>query len=331
VQADVYVSTPSWRRARGAAAIGDEILRSLGKHPSVSAIDRLRHFSTTIAGRRISVNGVDLDLAAERARFSLLDGDPVDVLRSARREGGVLVGEPLARRAGVWRGDRIRIYGPQDSAEFPVAGVYYDYSSENGSVFMDLGTMEASFGPGPINNVALYLAPGEDADRVVNDLRRQFAGIPLSIRSNRALRAEIISIFDQTFAVTRLLQVMSLLIAASGITLALLIMAHEQVSEIALYRALGAQRSQLFRVYLGKGLAIAAAGLMLGALGGVALALVLIFLINRSYFGWTIAWHWPWSDLARGGAIILSASFLASLYPALRASRTPASELSRNV
>ncbi len=64
--------------------------------------------------------------------------------------------------------------------------------------------------------------------------------------------------------------------------------------------------------------------------GGAALAVVLIFVINRAYFGWTIALSVPWGALAVQAAAILAAAVAASIYPALRASRTPASELSRD-
>ena len=82
-------------------------------------------------------------------------------------------------------------------------------------------------------------------------------------------------IFDQTFAVTRLLQAMSLLIAVCGVTLTLVVLARERVSELALYRSLGATRPQIFRVFLGKGLGMALFGLVLGAPGGAALAMIL--------------------------------------------------------
>jgi putative ABC transport system permease protein len=80
---------------------------------------------------------------------------------------------------------------------------------------------------------------------------------------------------------------------------------------------------------LGKGLGIALFGLGLGALGGVALAMILIYVINRAYFGWTIAVHWPWGALIGEATTIVVVSVLASVYPALRASRTPAGELTR--
>ncbi|MFQ6673042.1 MAG: ABC transporter permease, partial [Candidatus Tectimicrobiota bacterium] len=211
----------------------------------------------------------------------------------------------------------------------PIAGVYYDYT-EGGSAAMDHRTMTHAFGPGPVNSVGLYLEPGLDAERVVDELKERFADFPLRIRSNRRLREDILAIFDQTFAVTRILQVMSLLIAVGGITLTLLVQAQEGISELALYRALGARREQIFRIYVGKGLGMGLLGLGLGSLGGIALAGILIFLINPAYFGWTIQVSWPWGALTQQATTILAAAALASLYPAVRASRTPATELSRD-
>jgi putative ABC transport system permease protein len=123
---------------------------------------------------------------------------------------------------------------------------------------------------------------------------------------------------------------MSLLIAASGITLTLLILIRERVSELALYQALGAERFQIFKVYLGKGISIAMLSSVLGFVGGLLLAGILIFVINRAYFGWTIKVSFPWSSLSLELVVILLAAVAAGLYPAIRAGRTPATELSRD-
>jgi putative ABC transport system permease protein len=208
--------------------------------------------------------------------------------------------------------------------------VAYDYSSENGNVTMDLATLSAVFGPGELNSIALYLEPGRDPERVIDAIRGAFPQAPLNLRSNRALRAEVFRIFDQTFAVTRLLQVLALLVAAGGITLTLLILGRERRSELAVYRALGAHRRQVFRFFVGKGAGIGLFGLVIGFAGGAALAFILIFVINRAYFGWTIQVAWPWRQLGTGAAAIIAAAMAASLYPALRASRTPATQLSRD-
>ena len=192
-----------------------------------------------------------------------------------------------------------------------------------------LETMERLFGPGPVHSVALYLKPGADTGETVDRLRAAHAGDSLLFRSNRKLRQEVMEIFDQTFAVTRLLQGTSLLIAVAGIIMTLLVLAREESAELALYRSLGARRSQLFRIFVGKGLGMGVAGLILGLAGGVVLAAILVFVINRAYFGWTIQVHWPWGTVLAQSATILAAAVLASLYPALAASRTPATQLSR--
>lgn len=195
---------------------------------------------------------------------------------------------------------------------------------------MDLRTLERRFGKGPANSIALYLDEGMDAEQFVDRVKRRSGDLPLLVRSNRNLRTEVLRIFDQTFAITRVLQAMGLLIAVSGITLTLLVIARERISELALYRSLGALRHQIFGIFVGKGLAMGILSIVLGTLGGFALAAILILVINRAYFGWTIQADIPMGSLAGQAATILLATVVASVYPALRAARTPATELSRD-
>jgi putative ABC transport system permease protein len=330
IRTDVYVTSESWRRARETATLDDDLVAVLVRLPGVRAADRLRQTSAWTGSRRISLIGRDAGLPGGEGRFPLVSGGRADAIRRMVEEGAVLIGEPLARKERLRRGDRLRLATPRGEAEFPIAGVYYDYSDENGSAVMDLAAMEKAFGRGRMTNVDLYLDPGTDPHATMDAIRARFRGVPLEILDQRGLREEILAIFDQTFAVTRLLQGMALLIAACGITLTLLVLARERVAELALYRALGAGRLQIFRVFLGEGVGMALLGLVLGAPGGAALAMILIFVINRAYFGWTISPSVPVWALAAQASAMLAAAAIASVYPAVRASRTPASELSRD-
>jgi putative ABC transport system permease protein len=112
------------------------------------------------------------------------------------------------------------------------------------------------------------------------------------------------------------------------VTLSLVVLARERAAELALYRALGAQRSQLFRVYLGKGMGMGLSGIALGSLAGIAFALVLIYVVNRAFFGWTIAVYWPLGLLVRAERGHRPPRRSQSL-PAWVASGTPATELRR--
>jgi putative ABC transport system permease protein len=328
MNADVYITTQSWSRARSVATLDDELVQELNSLPGVAEVDRLRQLFAYSGDRRISLIGVDMGLSAGGGQFELLEGELAQALRRCREGGAVIISEPLSRKAGLAVGDTLQLTGPSGELSFPIAGVYYDYGNESGGAAMDLAALERAFGPGPINNMALYVEDGVDPERFVDGLKARYADLPLLIRSERALREQVFEVFDQTFAITRLLQAISLLIAVCGITLTLIVLARERIAELALYRALGARRRQIFRVFLGKGLGMALFGLVMGAGGGLALALILILIINRVYFGWTIAFHWPWGALTQQALTILTASVLASLYPALRASRTPATELS---
>jgi putative ABC transport system permease protein len=330
VRADVYVTTPSWARAGAEATLDPAVVATLRADPDVAYVDRLRRLTAYAGERRIAVVGIDMALPGREARFAFLAGDPVEAVRGVRAEGAILISEPLARKAGLGVGDSLTVAGPGGPLSFPIAGVYYDYSTEGGAAVMDRGTLDARFGAGGIQSVALYLLPGREPDRTIDALKQRLPGVPLVFRSNRRLREEIFAVFDQTFAVTRILQAMSLLIAVSGITLTLLVLARERLAELALYRSLGARRRQLFGLFVAKGLAMALLALVLGLAGGVALAAILIFAINRAYFGWTIQVHWPWGALGRQVGAIVAAAMAASLYPALRASRTPATDLSRD-
>jgi putative ABC transport system permease protein len=328
--ADVYVTTPSWREARSEATLAPEVVARLRAEPGVRAVGLLRQVQARGPGGRITVSGIDAALAGTERGLELVSGDAAGALRALRERGAAAISEPLARRHGLGPGATLAVMGPAGEVRFPIAAVYRDYGNEAGAAFVDLATFARAFGPGPPSNAALYLAPGADAEAAVARLRTELADHALLVRSNRTLRADALAIFEQTFAVTRLLQVMGLLIAAAGVTLSLLVLARERRAELALYRAIGATRGQLFRLFLGRGLGIAAAGLAVGAAGGGGLALVLVEVVNPAFFGWTLGLHVPWTALAGQGAAIVAAAGAASLYPAVAASRTPAAELSRD-
>jgi putative ABC transport system permease protein len=329
LRADVYVTTPSWRGAGAGGALDPATVAALDALPGVRAADRLRGFTAWDGERRIAVGGVDMDLPGGEARFPLLSGDPTAVMAAARA-GAVIISEPLSRKARIGAGDSLALVTPGGVVRFPVAGVYYDYATEIGAAAMDLRTMARAFGPGAVNSMALYLEPGVDPERAMDEIRARLPGVTLNLRSNRSLRAEALRIFDQTFAVTRLLQVIALLVAVTGITLTLLILARERAAELAVYRAAGATRRQVFGIFVAKGVGLAVMGLAGGAVAGAALAAILIFTINRDWFGWTIQIATPWATLAQGYAAILAAAVAASAYPALRAGATPVADLSRD-
>lgn len=328
VQADIYVTTVAHGRRARNAVLDAHVLDALRRLPEAREIDTLRRADARVGERNVRFNGVDFGVGGVEGRYPLLHD--ANGVFEAVRAGGALITEPLARKAHLERGDTLMLTTNTGEHALPIAGVFYDYATEQGAVFVDAATFARLVGPGAPASAAIYLRDGVDAEVVVESLSRMLHDVPLVIRSNARLREMIYGIFDQTFAITSILQGMSLLIAVCGVALTLLVLARERAAELALYGALGATRRQVFGLFISHGVWLAGFGLVLGALGGGALALVLVYMINRAYFGWTIQLAFPWQSLSMQVVTVIAAAALAAIYPALRASRSDTNELVRD-
>ncbi|MBK7047590.1 MAG: FtsX-like permease family protein [bacterium] len=338
IRADIYISSESWQRTGNDAFLEDDVLATLRDWPGVVSLEEQRRLRVgTVGGRPVWLNGLRMTdrplpgvpQADMAGRLPLLAGTPQAAV-AGLRAGGVLIGEPLSRKDGLTVGDTLRLAGPRGAVALPICGVTYDYTSEGGTAFVSMDVLGERFDAAPPNNAAVFLAPGSDVEGTVDALQRTFADRPLVIRSNRTLRGEVLAIFDQTFAVTRTLQGMALLIAALGVSVTLLIQAHERAGELALLRALGATRRQVFGLFLGEGAAMGALGLLLGLFGGLGLAALLILVINRTWFGWTIRPAWPGQELAVQALVVMAVAALAAMYPASRARLAQPGQLTRD-
>jgi len=334
VRADVYVTTESWVRSGNEAFLDEGVIRNLAAWPGVTAVEEQRRLriQTADGKRLIWLNGIkvaDVPGAELASRLPLMEGAP-DVVDSKMIAGQILIGEPLARKGGLAIGDSLFLAGRQGAVGFPVAGIAYDYTSEGGTAFVTMEVLNRNFPGEQTNNAALFLAPGLDTAETVNSLRSEYSGSPLIFRSNVDLRREVLAIFDQTFAVTRTLQSLALLIAVLAVALNLVVQARERSSELALLRSLGATRLQIFRLFIGEGLGMGLIGVFLGILGGIGLAALLILVVNRAFFGWTIQPAIPWWDLSWQFCAVMVATALASIYPATQAGLWSPGQLNRD-
>lgn len=330
VLADVFISTATSDHGSRLAGFGPAVVDQIRGVDGVEMLDAIRRREGRANERPVRIVAVDLSLPGSIDRFPMIESDGGDLREALLGGGAVLITEPFARKSETWSSGEVRLETPNGIHTAPVAGVFYDYSTENGVVYMHKTLFETLFGETRPIGLALYLRQGVDPEQTVAALRESLATPGLNIRSNRTLRTRVFEIFEQTFAITRLLQGMSLLIAAFGITLTLFVIAKEREAELALYRALGATRRQVFQFFVGKGAALGGVGVVIGAAGGALLASILIFIVNRQLFGWTIQVFIPWAALLEQVTTIVVVALAAAAIPAFRASTTPATELTRD-
>jgi putative ABC transport system permease protein len=322
--ADVYVSAPAFRGSRASESTLDPaVIAHLREAPGVAAVGTYRGVRVGSPSGPTQLVAIGIGPRSYR-QFRFLAGTPATVWPAFQDGGGTIVSEPYAYRHGLAVGSTLRLRTDHGERTFSVVGVFADYGSEQGVVMMSRQTYEANWDDRGVSSLGLVLAPGVDAEGAVASLRAR-AGVDqdLVIRSNRALREVSLEIFDRTFAITAVLRVLATAVAAIGVLSALMALQLERSRELGVLRAQGLTPPEVWRLVLTEtGLLGAIAG-TLAVPVGVGLALVLIRVINRRAFGWSIETTIPADVLLQSAGLAVLSAVLAGAYPAWRMSRTP--------
>lgn len=331
LQGDIYVSSPGLAGVQPASPIDPQALARLENHPGVDHLFLLRSVEVDSTSEPVHLAASSNPLVSQERSFLALDA-PVSALPARLAAGAVIVSEAFANRRALPRhGATLTLITGEGPRQFPVAGIYYDYASTQGTVSMALDVYRRYWDDPSVTAAALYLAPGRNADRVAGELQAALAGSGqrLLVRPNAVLRAEVLEIFDRTFAITGALQLLATVVAFIGVLSALLSLELERGRELGILRAIGLTVRQLWGlVLLETGLMGAVAGL-LALPTGYALALILVYVINRRSFGWTLQMQVLPEPFLQALFVALAAALLAGLYPALRMGRTLAAEAIR--
>jgi putative ABC transport system permease protein len=194
--------------------------------------------------------------------------------------------------------------------------VYYDYSSERGAILMDRNTL-LRYLPDPApSNLAVFIATGARVDEVRAEIVRAAANNRILLFSNGNLRGEAIRIFDRTFAITYALEAVAIVVAVMGVAGALLALVIDRRRELGLLRFLGSSKNQIRKLILVEAALLGLLANVAGVVLGFAVSLILIFVINKQSFGWTIRFHWPVAVLLGALTAVYAATVLAAFYPA---------------
>jgi putative ABC transport system permease protein len=322
--ADVYVSAPTFVGGRGGdSTLEPAVVARLSAAPGVVGVGTYRGVRVPSPLGPTHVVALGLGPGSYR-QFRFLSGSPDAVWPAFQDGGAAIVSEPYAYRHGLRVGSVLRLRTDRGERAFPVAGVFADYGSDQGVVMMSRRTYETYWDDRAVSSLGLLLEPGADMEAAVATLRARAAGgQDLVIRSNRALREASLEIFDRTFAITAVLRILATAVAVIGVLSALMALQLERARELGVLRAQGLTPGEVWRLVLAEtGLLGATAG-TLAVPVGIGLALVLIHVINRRAFGWSIETTISAGVLLQAVGLAVMAAVAAGAYPAWRMARTP--------
>jgi putative ABC transport system permease protein len=330
ISADLYIGAADQDVSGSDAILPTDLLKDFQNMPGVAGTDIYRTRPISISGKMTHIAAPSTQVLGEFGGLLFRKGDSRAILTGITGKPEAIVSETFSRRFNAGEGDSIRCETPIGPVSLKIRGVFYDYTSDQGVLMLDHSVYARLWDDPSISNVAYYLKPGVSPESVRQELLRRIHGkYALRISDNRTLRANILNIFDQTFAITYALQFIAVLVAMLGIGNALLAILLQRRREIGILRAVGATKAQVARISLLEASLMATWGHLIGCISGILLALLLVYVINREFFGWTLQFRLTASPFLLTYLLVLGSALVAAAIPARVAAGTPVAEAVR--
>lgn len=340
LKADLWVE-PAGRAGRQInLKLDPNLVDRLRYLPGIAAVDAYYEFPIRFTNKfgnvepaRIAVG--QLDVLAQYGNLNFLHGRKADdVLRKVsthlETEPGVIVSESFANRNGFVEGDTFTLDTPEGPVPFSVDGIYYDYASDLGYIVIPRQLYSLYFNDDSISGLAVYLDPNTDSQKIRKEMFETVGTqAALRIKTTGELRKEVLRIFDRTFAITYALHAIAIIVALLSVMNTLFALVLEGRRDFGILKYMGASSAQIRKIILLEAGILGILGNLTGLIVGFLLSLLLVYVINRQSFGWTIQFALPWEFLLQSFGLVMITALLSGLLPARQAGKTPAPEVIR--
>ncbi len=242
----------------------------------------------------------------------------------------VWISEPMAELYQLKPGQMLRLPLLARDVDVFIGGVWRDYARQFGALAMARSDYEKLGGKFEPTDLALWPRAGQDAaaKQWLGGYIKQYG---LELAESADIRKLSLSIFDKSFAVTYALEAAAMLIGLFGLAVTLAASVWLRARELATLSALGFDRNMLTLAVVFEGFLIAAIGLAIGLLCGLAMGMLLTHVINPQAFHWRMQLNVPWLTVLAGAAITLFAGLIASRFAARQTTLLPAARVLGNV
>jgi len=200
-----------------------------------------------------------------------------------------------------------------------VAGIWRDYARQSGSIVIDIADYERLTGDATRSEAALWLRPGASAGATAQHLLAALEAPAAQIAQPAQIRTVSLRLFDRSFQVTYLLEWAAIGIGLVGLATTFAAQAAARSREFGMLRHLGVTRRQVLAVLVAEASLVTALAVALGLAAGLAIAWVLVAVVNPQSFHWTMELRLPYGRLAALTLLLLAAAALTSIFAGRRA------------
>jgi putative ABC transport system permease protein len=322
INGDAFIFPGSYSLTGYSAILPLEVSRELPSLPGVKAVDSFRALEVEYRDQPALIAAVNGQVFLHLKTIRFTKGNSREILQSFASGQSILVTESFSLRHQVNPGDRIRLNTPAGEQNFLVSGVFYDYSTDWGMILIEKKLFQSLWNDETLHSAGIYLEEGVSLEAFKNFFREKYSkSYQVFVISHRELRNEILKIFDQTFAITYSLEFIAIFVAFLGIINSLNALIIERQRDIGILRAIGGFQKQVQKTILIEAGMIGFFSHILGLIAGFLLSLLLIHVINKQSFGWTIQFSIPLWSLIQFWVMVMVTSTLAGFIPARRAAK----------
>jgi putative ABC transport system permease protein len=327
LNADFYV-TASQRFFSKAYRLPPEFATEIAAIPGVRWTEEFRGIHLKYQGKRPFLATLPLEKTFRRMEMPLVEGTREDLVTKVPRGQAIAVSDNFARLYGKGVGDSVTLDSPGGALTIPIAAVVLDYSSDQGTIWLDRSVYLAKWKDAGADTIDILLEPGADRDVISKAIRSSLASKTdrLFIMTAAEMRANIHQLLDQFFALSYIQLVIALFVAVLGITNTLVISVAERRRELGILKALGTERRQVALLIVLEALGISIAGSVVGYGLGTYLIRYASNAISAANTGWTLPYVFPWGLAAGLAPLLVVVTVLAALYPAKLALRVSPAE-----
>ncbi|MDA0692151.1 MAG: FtsX-like permease family protein [Nitrospinae bacterium] len=323
LRADLFVRIAGGRDIDYQYTLPSDRVKQLKQIAGVAAIDQFRAIDISYNDKPVVLATGDFSVLSQFGNLVIKTGPPAQELdRWMVGHNRAIVSEAFSLKHKVKTGDRLHLTTPGGPLDVEIIAVYFDYSRERGYIILDRTTFLKYYQDPAINSFIIYLADKNQLTNVrKNVLNTIGKDYQLVIRSNAELKKDVLDVFDRTFAITYALEIIAIGVAVLGLFNTLISLILERKREVGILRFLGAFKDQVKRVVLIEAGILGLIGSGMGLIAGVIVSYILIFVINKQSFGWTIQVHFPYLFILLTTLLFWVVSTSAGLYPARLAAK----------
>lgn len=306
IDADIYIKPLSCTSNFCFDIISKDIFKNISAIEDIGKINRFRVIPSKLNGKDVLIGFGDVDLIMNKrgvGKYSLTND--------------AAVSDHLARKYSLKVGSTLELSTPKGLKLFKVREIFQSFSSTKGLIILDRFWLNKLWGEDTENQISVYLNNPQKINEITEEVRAKVSNYAVDISNNRELRENILKTFDQSFAITRGIQFIALVVSIIGVLNTITAIVWENKRDINILYYLGADRWTINGIFLLTSFISGILGAILGiSLGGV-LVFMIIKVVNIISFGWEISIYIPYLSAIFVVSSIVFLTVLTGFYPSI--------------